>query len=352
MDAAKAVSTRGSSLPVLSGVRLELAGDRLTITGSDLDLTITVQIEVGGQGDGVAVLPAKLAVDIVRSLPEGKVSFETTDSDARIEAERSQFSVRLIPAEEFPKLSSPDSEPVRLPADLLSEALRQVVPAASTDDARPILTGVLLAAEGDGLRLVATDSYRLSVRDLPGHGGVLAEDQSVLVPSRALNELIKLLDDDATDVAVRLGERDASFEVGDTLLTTRLIEGEFPNYRSLIPSGHPNRLTVSRQGLLEAVKRVRIMAKDATPVRLVQQPDSLELMAVSQELGQAHEEIDVKYEGTELTVAFNPQFLAEGAEITGGDEITLESVDALKPALIRSTGNEHFLYLLMPVRVS
>jgi DNA polymerase-3 subunit beta len=350
-DAAKAVSTRGSSLPVLSGVRLELAKHTLTLTGSDLDLTIMVEVEVHGEGDGVVVLPAKLAVDIIRSLPAGAVSFDAGETDARIEAGRSQFSVRLISADEFPKLATPTTEPVSLPADELAQALRQVVQAASTEDARPILTGVLVAAEGDGLRLVATDSYRLAVRDLPGRGGVLSEGQSVLVPSRALNELGKLLDG-AGEVQVRLGDRDASFEAGGSRLTTRLIEGEFPNYRSLIPSGHPNRLTVGRLEFLEAVKRVRIMAKDATPIRLVQRPDSLELMAVSQELGQAHEEVDAKYEGSELTVAFNPQFLVEGLEVTTGDEITLESVDALKPALLRSTDSPDFLYLLMPVRVS
>lgn len=350
-SASKAVSTRGSNLPVLAGIRLELAGDRLTLTGSDLDLTISVVVEVAGGGDGTVVIPAKLAVDIVRSLPSGAVAFEAGDSEAQIEAGRSQFSVRLIPADEFPKLATTIGDPVSLPSAELAEALRQVVQAASTDDARPILTGVLIAAEGDGLRLVATDSYRLAVRDLPGRGGLLSESQQVLVPSRALNELARLLDDDG-EVQVRLGERDASFEVGGVTLTTRLLEGEFPNYRSLIPSAHPNRLSVSRHELLDAVKRVRIMAKDATPVRLVQQADSLELIAVSQELGQAHEAVDATYDGTELTVAFNPQFLCEGIEVTGGDEITLESVDALKPALVRSTDNENFLYLLMPVRVS
>jgi DNA polymerase-3 subunit beta len=297
-------------------------------------------------------MPAKLVVDILRALPAGAIEIDAGDADAHIEADRSQFSVRLIPADEFPKLSTPTDDPVSLPAAELRDALRQVVPAASTDDARPILTGVLLAAESDGLRLVATDSYRLAVRDLPGRGSLLTEGQSVLVPSRALNELARLLDDDDTEVAIRLGERDASFEVAGTRLTTRLIEGEFPNYRSLIPSAHPNRLTVGRQALLDAVKRVRIMAKDATPIRLLQTEEKLQLMAVSQELGQANEDVDAKYEGAELTVAFNPQFLLEGVEVTAGDDITLESVDALKPALIRSTEGDEFLYLLMPVRVS
>jgi DNA polymerase-3 subunit beta len=334
---------------VLSGVRAELSGDRLTLTGSDLDLTISVAITVNGESDGVAVVPAKLASDIVRSLEPGAVTFELADDEARITSGRSDFSLRLIPADEFPHLAEPAGDAVTLSAADFAAALHQVVPAASADDSRPILTGVLLAAEEAGLRLVATDSYRLAVRDLPGTS-VLAEGQSVLVPSRALGELGRLLGEG--EVTLRLGERDASFEIGDVRLSTRLIEGEFPNYRGLIPASHPNRLTVGREVLLDAVRRVRLMARESTPVRLVMKPDALELLAVTQDVGQAHEELDAKFDGTELTVAFNPEFLIQGAEVTPGDEITLETIDALKPALLRSPDSPDFLYLLMPVRVS
>ena len=139
---------------------------------------------------------------------------------------------------------------------------------------------------------------------------------------------------------------------GTTRITTRLIEGEFPNYRGLIPSSYPNRLVVGREPLLDAVRRVRLLARDATPVRLVLSADGLELLAVTQDVGQAHEVLDAKYEGTELTVAFNPEYLAQGVEVTPGDEVVLETIDALKPAVIRSTETQDFLYLLMPVRVS
>lgn len=349
--ASKATSARGSSLPVLSGVRLELDGNRCTCTGSDLDLTITASTEVTGSEDGVVVLPARLAVEIVRSLPPGAVAMQADDNEAHIEAGRSQFSVRLIPADEFPKLTAPEGDAMRLPATELADALRQVVPAASTDDARPVLTGVLMAAEETALRLVATDSYRLAVRDLPDRAGVLGSDQRVLVPSRALGELRAVLDGGG-DVEVRLGEHDASFTIGGVQLTTRLLGGEFPDYRGLIPSGHPNRLEVDRTELLEAVRRVRIMAKDATPVRLVQHAESLELVAVSQDLGQASEEIDASYEGDELTVAFNPAYLIDGIDVIAGERVVIESVDALKPALVRPVGDSDFLYLLMPVRVS
>jgi DNA polymerase-3 subunit beta len=256
----------------------------------------------------------------------------------------------VLPAEEYPRFAEPGGDPLTLEVTDLSTALKQVVAAASADEARPNLTGVLLAAEGGGLRLVATDSYRLAVRDLPG-ASVLAEGQSVIVPSRALAELARVLPS-AGQVELRLGERDASFQVGTTRLTTRLIEGEFPNYRGLIPSSYPNRLTVGREALLEAVRRVKLMAREATPVRLVMQADGLELVAITQDVGQAHEQLDAKFEGTELTVAFNPEYLLTGIEVTPGDEVVISTLDALKPAVLRSTEGDEFLYLLMPVRVS
>ena len=347
--ATRAVATRGGALPVLSGVKAELIGNRLLLSGSDLDLTIQVGVEVAGQGDGVAVLPARLTADIVRALEPGAVHVEVEGDEGRISSGRSQFAVRLLPADDFPRLAESAADEVTLDAAALAEALRQVVRAASHDDARPILTGVLMAAEGDGLRLVATDSYRLAVRDLPG-ASVLREGQAVLVPSKALGELGRVLT--TGTVTLRLGERDATFVVGETRLTTRLIEGEFPNYRQLIPSTHPNRLTVGREPLLDALRRVKLLAREATPVRITLKAEGIELTAITQDVGQAHEDLDAKYEGTEMVIAFNPEYLADGVEAVEGDEVTLETVDALKPAVVRSVESQDYLYLLMPVRVS
>jgi DNA polymerase-3 subunit beta len=349
-SAGRAVSSRGGALPVLSGVRAELVGNELRCTGSDTDLTINVVIEVNGEADGVSVLPGRLAADIVKALPQGAVSVDIGDDEANITSGRAEFAIRVLPAEEYPRFAEPAGDPLTIAATDLSAALKQVVAAASADDARPILTGVLLAAEEGGLRLVATDSYRLAVRDLPG-ASVLAEGQTVLVPSRALAELARVLPAEGS-VELRLGERDASFQVGTTRLTTRLIEGEFPNYRGLIPATYPNRLTVGREALLEAIRRVKLMAREATPVRLVMQAEGLELVAITQDVGQAHEQLDAKFEGSELTVAFNPEYLLTGVEVTPGDEVVISTLDALKPAVLRSTESDDFLYLLMPVRVS
>ncbi|MGE0140547.1 MAG: DNA polymerase III subunit beta [Ilumatobacteraceae bacterium] len=347
--AGRAATGRTGTLPVLSGLRLELVGDRLTITGTDLDLTIQLDIEVGGDGDGGVVLPARLSSDIVRSLPAGRVEVTVDDDDVKISGGRSQFSVRPLSLDDYPRLATPASSAVTLDAAAFGEALRQVVRAASTDEARPILTGVLLTAENDGLRLVATDSYRLAVRDLPGVS-VLGADQRVLVPGRALSELQRVLGM-GTELVLRLGERDATFEIGTTRLTTRLIEGEFPNYRQLIPSSHPNTLTVEREPLLEAIRRVKILARDATPVRLQITSDGLQLTAITQDVGNATEELDASAEGTDLTVAFNPDYLAAGVEAVAVEQITLSTIDALKPAVVRGVGRDDYLYLLMPVRV-
>jgi DNA polymerase-3 subunit beta len=350
--AGRAVAGRSGALPVLGGIRLSLEGDRLEVTGTDLDLTITVETTVSGGEDGLAVAPGRLVTDIVRALEPGAVSLEADDDELRIAAGRSHFTVRTHPTADFPRLPVPSGDRVVLPADGLTEALRQVTRAASNEDSRPILTGVLMTAEEDGLRLVATDSYRLAVRDLPG-ASVLAEGQRVLVPSRALNELMRLLGSTSPEVTLQLGAHDATFTAGAVSLTTRLIEGEFPNYRTLVPSGYPNRLIVGREALLDAVRRVKLLARDATtPVRIALRANGIELTVITTDWGTATEDVDAKYEGAEMTVAFNPTYLIEGVEAIGTDEVALDALDALKPVTLRPTESEDYLYLLMPVRVS
>lgn len=349
--AGRAAAGRGSP-QVLSGIRLELAGDALVVTGTDLDLTISVSTTVSGAGDGVVVAPGRLVTDIVRALEPGAVTLETDEEDLRISSGRSQFAVRTPPAADFPRQAPGGGETVTLPAEALSEALRQVVRAASSEEHRPILTGVLVTAEGDGLRLVATDSYRLAVRDLLG-AGILGEGDRVLVPSRALSELQRLLGSGAADVSLRLGPRDVTFSTGAVSLTTRLIEGEFPNYRQLIPESYPNKLVVGREALADAVRRVKLLAREpTTPVRIALRPDGIELTVVTTDYGQATEDVDAKYEGAEMTVAFNPTFLLDGIDAIDTDEVELSTLDALKPATLRPLGTEAYLYLLMPVRVS
>ncbi len=349
-SASRATSGR-ERLPVLAGARMEITGDELRIVATDLDLTIEVVATVAGVADGVAVIPAKLAADIVRALEPGAVTVETDADSAKIASGRSQFAVRVLPAEEFPMaVGDVAAEAVTVGSGELAEALRQVVRAASSDEARPILTGVLFMATPDGMQLLATDSYRLAVRQLPGLHVVRGE-QKVLIPSRALAELQRVLAG-AGQAAVRLGTTEASFEVGAAKLTTRLIEGEFPNVLNLIPMSFPNELTVNREALFDAVKRVKLLVRDqTTPVRLALRSDGVELTVTNPAEGTATEDVEAKYLGTDMVVAFNPQYLTEGIEALTADEITLETQDTLKPCVLRGVGAEEYLYLLMPVRV-
>jgi DNA polymerase III subunit beta len=348
--AARAATGRAGS-SATPGVRLDLAGDDLTITGTDHELTIQVTQVVHGDADGSGVLQARLGADIVRSLEPGKVTLDADADEIRIASGRSEFRVRALPVDAFARPAAASAAPVTLEAEAFAESLRQVVRAASSDSARQILTGVLLTAEESGLRMVATDSYRLAIRDLEG-STVLSAGQKVLVPSRALNELGRLLPG-ASELVVRLGEREVTFEVGNKRLTTLLIDGEFPNYRQLVPSSYPNKLRVGREALLDAVRRLKPLtgARDNPPVRLRLSPDSLDLTVTSQELGTADESIDASYEGSELTVAFNAEYLSAGVDAVAGDEVLLETIEPMKPAVVRSAERSDYLYLLMPVRV-
>ncbi|HTT87729.1 MAG TPA: DNA polymerase III subunit beta, partial [Acidimicrobiales bacterium] len=290
--AARAVTTRASTTPALNGVRVEVAGNQLTLVGTDLDLTVRVVVEAVGLDDGAVVAPARLAADIVRSLEPGAVTVEGTDDEVEISAARSRFVVRTYPVEDFPVLAEPRPDQVTIPAGALAEALRQVVRAASGDDARPLLTGVLVAAEADGTRLVATDSYRLAMRDLSGTGPLAGTADQILVPARALTEVQRLLpagggkEDGDAAVGFSVSDLDATFTVHGVRLTTRLLDGKFPDYRQLIPPGYPNLLRVGREALLDALRRVRLLVRDnTTPVRLSMRPGSVELTVVSQEVG-------------------------------------------------------------------
>ncbi len=368
--AGRAVSARSSNTMALGGLRIESAGNHLSVVGTDLDLTVHVETEVIGISDGVCVAPAKLLADIVRSLEPGAVTIESEGEKVEIGAARSHFGLRTFPVDDFPSVPDPPEAATFLPATALAGALRQVVRAASSDDARPLLTGVLIAPEGTGVRLVATDSYRLALRDIEG-SDAFADTSQILVPARALAELLRLStlggakDSPAAGangasgegavptVGLAIGDHDVTFTAGDVKVSTRLLDGTYPDYRQLIPAEYPNRLHVGKDSLLDALRRVRLLVRDnTTPVRLSMRHAGVDLTVVSQEVGDASETVDADFDGEELTIAFNPTYLIDGVEAVSGDEVLLETVDATKPATVRAAELTDFRYLLMPVRVS
>lgn len=358
--AGRAVASRGSSSAALSGLLLGCEGNQLVVTGTDLDLTIRVELEVIGLQDGAALVPARLLVDIVRSLEPGAVTVEGGDHSEKVEiaAARSRFGLRTYPVVEFPSVSVGGDDGAAVSGALLAEGLRQVVRAASTDDARPLLTGVLMTNENGAVRLVATDSYRLAMRDLEGTKEV-ADAGEMLVPARALAELQRLTGagiggHEADDeIWVSPGDHEITFRRGSVRISTRLLEGTYPDYRQLIPDHYPARLHVGKESLVAALRRVRLLVRDnTTPVRLSMRPGGVDLTVVSQEVGDAAESVDGDFSGEDLVIAFNPSYLIDGVEAVVGDEVVIETGDPSKPATVRGAEHDDFHYLLMPVRVS
>jgi len=348
--AGRAAATRTGAFPALSGIRLQLSDDSLVVTGTDLELTIDLDITVAGERNGATVLPARLAADIVKNLPSGSVEFNLADDEMRISAGRSQFSVRPLSVDDFPQQRVDAAGTVTMSSEDMAEALGQVVRAASSDESRIQLTGVLIAAEENGLKMVATDSYRLAVRDLP-QSSILEAGQRVLVPSRALNELSRLVSVGG-ELKTHLGVNEAVFEVGTVRLSTRLIENEYPNYANLVPTNNTNLLTVGREDLMNAIRRVKILASDAnTPVRLDMEAEQVTVSVVTQDVGTGSEVVDCRYEGDPMPIAFNPDYLMAGIDAVETDEVTLSSREPTSPAVLRGAGRDDYLYLLMPVRL-
>lgn len=373
--AGRAVGGR-SSTPVLSGLFIRCQANDLEVVGTDLDLTIRVEHEVIGLDDGSCVVPARLTADVVRSLEPGAVTIEAADDKVEISAARSHFSLRAYPVVEFPHVVLPEEVTVSLPGPVLAEGLRQVVRAASNDDARPLLTGVLLTGEGGAIRLVATDSYRLALRDLEGTQ-VPEGAKDILVPARALTELQRLFSGagaassggasgesreegaeggpvgPGATVGVATDEHGITFSRGRTRISTRLLEGSYPDYRQLIPEHYPCRLHLGKESLMGALRRVRLLVRDnTTPVRLSMRQGGVDLFVESQEIGDASETVDGDFSGEDMVIAFNPSYLLDGVDAVLDDEVVIETAEPSRPATVRGAEHEDFRYLLMPVRVS
>jgi DNA polymerase III subunit beta len=356
--AGRAVGGRATSSPVLSGLLLNCSGNSLQVTGTDLDLTIQVTAEVIGINDGNCVIPARLSTDIVRRLEPGAVTLEHEDDHITISAARSNFKLRTYPVVEFPAVGKASEPSSSIPEPLLAEAVRQVVRAASHDDARPLLTGVLWSKIDRAMRMVATDSYRMALRDLPGVTPLAGEDD-LLVPARALAELQRLTSGSSTEadgagkVGVAANPTEITLWQGNVRISTRLLEGRYPDYKQLIPDHYPNRLHLGKESFLAALRRVQLLVRDnTTPVRLSMRQGGVDLTVVSQEIGDAAETVDGDYTGEDLVIAFNPSYLIDGVEAVLGDEVLLETADGSRAATVRGADDSNFRYLLMPVRVS
>lgn len=346
----RVVSPR-ATLPVLGGIRISATDSGVEFASSDLEMFLTATYELGVEEEGSVVVPGRLLGEILRSLPDGKVTITGQDGQVRIEAGRTEFSVKGYSVSDFPQAPQmPGGQLCKVPGADLAKALARVIRAASTDEARPVLTGVLWTVEAGSLKLVATDSYRLAVSEVLVKEGP-AQSQAI-IPGRALSELVRHIAAAGEDeVEIWLGDNQAAFKVGHTRLVTRLIEGEFPNWKNLIPEGYENRLTVKRDTFAAAVERVGLVAQSNTPVKF-HLASELQLTATEAGVAEAEEIFEEgTYEGDEMVIAFNSRFFRDGLEGIDGAEAALEVLDPGKPALLKTPDDPSYTYLLMPVRL-
>jgi DNA polymerase III subunit beta len=344
----RTVSTR-PTLPVLGGTLLELDDHQLRLASTDLEHTGEAVIEVRGEGDGRIVVPGRIFGDVIRNLPAGSIELEAVEGGLAVRCGQISHELRLLDAEDFPTLTQPSLEHVgTLAGDALAAAAAQVGRAASHDEARPVLTAVLFEAGPEHLTLAATDSYRLATRDL--EWSFQDDPMTALVPARAVTEAARALAGEPT-VEIGIEPHQVTFVGGGRRLTSRLVEGEFPKFRSLIPTGYESVATIDRQGLLDALKQVAPYGQNNNPVRLTFDRDRLQVDGNLQDVGRGAAGIDAKYEGEGITVAFNPTYLTDGVNAVDDNEVVVEVRDGLKPALVHGNDRRGFLYLLMPVRL-
>jgi DNA polymerase-3 subunit beta len=345
----RAVSTR-SAVQVLQGVLLRAESGELHLAATDMELSLRASLEAEIAEEGATVVSGRLLGDISRLLPEGNVSIVTKPDEGSVGIECGSASYRLqtYSVEDFPRL--PDVETVQtfsVEAPALLDTVSRVSPAASRDESRPVLTGVLVQFEGAKLVMAATDSYRLAVKETE-----LSEAPpplEAIVPARALTELARIAGG-AETVELGVLENQIVFSVDGVWLTTRRIDGQFPNYRQLLPETFEHEVRASRSELLDVVRRVSVVAERSNPLRLRFAEGELTVSMQTPDVGEARESLPLDFSGEPLEIGFNPGFLREGIESVDSDEVVLRLISSLRPAVLQGEA-EDYTYLIMPIRL-
>ena len=352
--AARGVSTR-SAIQTLSGVLVRAEGGRVELQATDMELGIRVSATAQAERDGEAVVPGRLLLDVVRALPKDELSLEyrSAQQDVEVVSGTAKFHLRTLPLDDFPKLPEPGGSTMRVPSQAFVETINRVARSASRDETRPHLTGVLVSASGQELRMVATDSYRLSVKETALEHPLDGELEAN-VPARTLQELGRIAGTEDADGEIEIAalENQVVFTVAETVLSSRLVEGRFPNYRQLLPETFEHELRLSTAELLEVVRRISLLAQKNAPLRLAFSEGTLEVSAQTPDVGEASESLPVPFKGEPLEIGFNPEFLRDGLESAESDELILKLISPLRPGLIQSGDDGGFTYLVMPIRLN
>lgn len=344
----RAVSSRGT-VQVLAGILLSAEAGRLSLAATDMELSLRTTLDAQVEGEGAVVVPGKLLVDLARLLPDSEVTLEYRPAEgvAHIASGTASYRLNTYAAEDFPRLPSVDAQLHAIDREALLETIARVARSASRDESRPVLTGILVRFEAGKLVMVATDSYRLSVKETELHAA--APELEAVIPARALQELARLAGLDTVELGVH--ENHVVFGTGDAWLTTRRIDGQFPNYRQLLPETFEVELTVARSELADVVRRVSVLAQRNSPLRLRFAEGELTVSAQTQDVGEARESLPVSYPGEEFVIGFNAEFLRDGVESIIGDDVQVKLINPLRPAILVDPAGD-FTYLIMPIRLA
>jgi len=344
------VSTR-TTLPILSNVLLQTNGSEIRLTTTDLDVGVRGSFEAKIEKEGATTLPARRLFTIIRELPSSEIQFDVDGKNAAsIRSGQSFFKILGLPEEEFPPLPKfDDSKVVTIRQKDLRDGLRKTSYAISTDETRYVLNGVLFSFKDNKLTLVATDGRRLAMLDIDLEFP-RSHEADIIVPTKAVTELQRLLTDDG-DVRVSVGGSQIAFDLNNSLLVSKLIEGNYPNYRQVIPGEMKERVTLERETFLNSLRRVSLLASDkSNSIKLNFSKNNIDITANTPEVGEAKESLPVAYKGREFSIAFNPEFLMAPLRNLAEDEIFLDLIDEMSPGVIKI--QSPFLYVLMPMRIS
>jgi DNA polymerase III subunit beta len=349
----RAVSTRGT-VQVLSGILLRVDGETLTLAATDMELSLRTTLDAQVEGDGAVVIPGKPLVELARLLPEPDVTIEYRPEEGTVQIVSGSYNSRLhvFNAEDFPRLPAIDAQLHSIDREALLETVDRVARSASRDESRPVLTGILVRLEAGKLVMVATDSYRLSVKET--ELGEAAPELEAIIPARALTELSRLAGGDTIELGVH--ENHVVFgtstgDAADAWLTTRRIDGQFPNYRQLLPEAFEVELTLPKSELADVVRRASVLALRNSPLRLRLAEGELTVSAQTQDVGETQETMPAAYSGEEFVIGFNAEFLRDGVDSIVGDDVKVKLINPLRPAILEDAAGD-FTYLIMPIRLA
>ena len=350
LNVQRAVSTK-SSVPALEGILMKAQENEITLCGYDLELGMTTKIEASVEEKGNIVLSARLFGDIVRRLPGDSVYLSVdTKNITSIKSGPAEFSIVGIPAEEYPELPSITGETsIKIAHNVLKSMIHQTIFAVSESDAKPVHTGTLFELGKNKIKLISVDGYRLAMREETAQ---CEEEMNFVVPGKTLGEVLKLLKDDDTELEILIGRRHILFQIGSYCVISRLLEGEFLDYKAAIPASSSTEIIVSTRSFIDSVERVSLLITDRlkSPVRCQFEENEIKV-SCSTAIGRANDQMDAKISGNSVEMGFNNRYLLDALRNTEGDEVKIQLNGALSPMKILPREGDSFLFLVLPVRL-